>query len=181
MENTIFRKAVREDMPQLMQIYEDAKSTLRQQGVPQWQDGYPNEQVIGQDIDLGRFYVLILEDHVIAGTVLSPEPDENYQNIDGAWLTDGPSIVIHRIAVAKEYKGKNAASVLVKHAIAMAREYGCVSLRVDTHRNNRSMRRLLEKNSFRLCGVIRLASVKKPGPLSDPLRVAYELPLSQED
>lgn len=41
------------------------------------------------------------------------------------------------------------------------------NLRADTHRNNRTMRHLLEKSGFRYCGIIHVADGSE--------RLAYQL------
>ena len=48
---------------------------------------------------------------------------------------------------------------------------GKVSVRVDTHRDNRAMNRLCEKLGYHFCGVVDLSSVD---PAHDSLRNAYE-------
>ena len=46
------------------------------------------------------------------------------------------------------------ASFILDFAEAMAKEKNVFSLRIDTHRDNISMRRFIEKSSFDFCGVI---------------------------
>ena len=48
---------------------------------------------------------------------------------------------------------------------------GRLSVRVDTHRDNKAMNRLCEKQGFAYCGVVDLGLVD---PASDSLRNAYE-------
>ena len=37
------RLAAESDVPQIARLYDLARASLRDAGVPQWQDGYPNE------------------------------------------------------------------------------------------------------------------------------------------
>ena len=87
---------------------------------------------------------------LVAYFALLPSPEPTYATIDGAWLTDEPYGVIHRMASYPDVHGIFAAAV----DFAAARY---PRLRIDTHRDNRIMRHLIEKHGFTYCGVIRLA------------------------
>ena len=51
-----------------MKILKQAQNYLREQGIDQWQNNYPNKWVIKKDIDNNNSYVL-LKDNIIIGTV----------------------------------------------------------------------------------------------------------------
>ena len=40
------RKSSFEDIDQIMCVIHDAQESMRNNSIPQWQDGYPNEEVI---------------------------------------------------------------------------------------------------------------------------------------
>jgi hypothetical protein len=42
----------------MMGIFEDAKQFLRDNNIDQWQDNYPNPEVIQNDINSGTSYIL---------------------------------------------------------------------------------------------------------------------------
>ena len=44
------RLAKKDDLSEIMRIIADAKDFLKASGSPQWQNGYPNESVIMDDI-----------------------------------------------------------------------------------------------------------------------------------
>ena len=90
-----------------------------------------------------------VEKSVIAYFALLPSPEPTYDVIDGAWLTDEPYGVIHRMASYPDVHGIFAAII----DFAAARY---AHLRIDTHRDNRIMQHLIEKHGFTYCGIIRL-------------------------
>ena len=45
-----FRKSVKSDIPKIMNIIKQAQSYFKNQNIDQWQNGYPNENVINNDI-----------------------------------------------------------------------------------------------------------------------------------
>ena len=148
------------DLPAVMEILHQAQAYFKAQGIDQWQDGYPDEATIRQDIQNGTAYLV--------------ELDENYTTmVSGQWLTDRPYAVIHRIAVDDKLKGRGIAGWILEQAEYLCRQRGVESLKIDTHQDNTSMRRLLEKQNYHYCGVIQLHR-----DLS--LRVAYEKRLDKK-
>ena len=80
-----------------------------------------------------------------------------YKNIyDGKWLNSGDYAVIHRIAVNEKYKGNGIASDIIKEVENLCKENKVNSIKIDTHKDNISMQKLLEKNDFKYCGIIYL-------------------------
>jgi len=147
----MIRLANIEDLPRLLQIYMAARAFMRQHGnAEQWAGGYPGEDILREDITLGRLYV-IEENGLVGGCfMLSPGPDDTYARIDGgAWGWDRPYGVIHRIAGDGSIRGILTRAV----EFAGARfDY----LRIDTHEKNIPMQNALKKQNFTQRGVIYL-------------------------
>lgn len=147
------RKATESDLSAVMQIYADARAYMRENGNrAQWGGGYPSESLIRADIAGGYLHVCVEGEEILGVFYFREGEDPTYNNIyEGAWRNDAPYAVIHRIAVSKESHGKGVA------AFCFAYCYGlCRNLKIDTHRQNLPMQRALEKNGFRLCGIIYL-------------------------
>jgi len=161
------RKSKEKDIRDIMEIIKEAQAYLKEMKIDQWQNGYPNEEVIRKDILNGYSYVLTDKDKVIATVALSFDGEPTYNEIyEGSWLTDNEYAVIHRIAVTKEMKGKNIASIILKRIEEICKERAIKSIKIDTHEDNLSMQRLLKKNNFKYCGVIYLEGKVK--------RIAFE-------
>lgn len=168
------RRAEIADMDALLDILEQAKAYLRESGVDQWQEGYPNREVLAADIEAGRGWLFECVDNgEIAGyECVAMTPEVCYREIDGAWLTEGENYaVIHRAMAAARYRGTRLAAEMFSFAAELAAGMGRLSVRVDTHRDNKAMNRLCEKQGFTYCGVVDLGLVD---PASDSLRNAYE-------
>ena len=75
-------------------------------------------------------------------------------------------IAIHRVAISVSSRGSGLSGKIIGYAADFAKEKGRKSLRIDTHRGNVVMRRMLEKNGFSYCGIIYLENGYE--------RVAYE-------
>ena len=150
-----FRRAVEDDINSIMKIIKQAQDYLKEQGVNQWQNNYPNFETIKNDIMNQYGYVLLKDLHVIGTVAVSFDGEKNYQSIyDGAWISNYEYAVIHRIAVDQGYKGCGYSSVIIKNIEEICLNKGIHSIKVDTHEENKSMQRLLQKNGFLYCGII---------------------------
>lgn len=160
----ILRKTQENEITRVMEIINQAKTYFQNNGINQWQDGYPNEESIQQDIINNEAFVLE-DDHQIIGTcMITTKGEPTYRIIDGKWLTDGDYLCVHRIALDNQYKGTGLAGIMLNQAIEMFPQ--CHSLRMDTHEDNLSMQRFLIKYGFQFCGIITLEN--------GDLRRAYE-------
>ena len=169
LEKLILRPTCEGDLPEVMRIIADAQADFRARGIDQWQNGYPNEQSIRGDIERGESYVVTRGEQIVATAMITFAPDPNYAVIyDGEWLLAAPKsyATIHRIAVDLGERGLGIAEWIVGQTERMCRKRGADSLRIDTHRDNRSMQRVAEKNGMTLCGIIHLADGAE--------RLAYE-------
>ena len=106
-----FRKTKTEEIPQVMKMIDQAKVYMKSQGIDQWQNGYPNAEEIGKDIEKGYSYVMEDEGKIIGTMAVLFANDPNYEKIyEGAWkTTEEPYVAIHRVAVDEDCKGKGIA------------------------------------------------------------------------
>lgn len=70
MSNIYLRQANIDDLPRIIEIIDSAKKTLRDRGVDQWQSGYPDNEILKQDIEEDISYVLILNGEVVGAAAL---------------------------------------------------------------------------------------------------------------
>ena len=161
------RKSRMEDIERIMCVIHEAQESMRANGIPQWQDGYPNEEVISQDIKTGNSYVLVEDENVIGTAYIVAGHEPNYDYIEeGKWLNDHPYVVVHRIAVRKDYMGKSVARYMMEFAEKIAMEHQLQDIRIDTHHQNLSMRKFLSKLGYHACGTVYLKNGDK--------RIAYQ-------
>jgi len=163
----ILRKTTKTDIPQVVAIIEQGKTYLRTSGVDQWQNGYPNEEVIIEDIANGYGFVLTSDNEIVATVALSFDGEPWYDDIrDGTWLTNAEFLVIHRMAVSETVRGTEVASELLRQAEQLCRNNNVQSIKIDTHADNQAMQKLIRKNGFQYCGIVILGTEGE--------RLAYE-------
>ena len=102
-----FRRTEERDLDAVIEIVDAAKEYLRLQGIPQWQDGYPNRESFYKDIEREISYVLEENGKILGTIAIDLEGDRNYNWIyEGNWLSEKqPYAAIHRVAVDAERKG----------------------------------------------------------------------------
>ena len=170
-EPLTLRKAEEGDIPRILKITEDARASLRKYRVDQWQGEYPTREIFENDIRIGECYVICHGDEVAAFFVHSEREEPTYADItDGKWTADMPYCVLHRAAVAAEYRGTGLSAQLIKFVEQLTRDCGRRAVRVDTHKKNKPMQNLLREAGFRYRGNILINS--EPG--HDPHRQAFE-------
>ncbi len=167
----VFRKTTEQDLDQVMKIIKQAQEYFRNNHIDQWVNNYPSIETIKNDIANGYSYVLLKDGNIVATAAISFDEEVTYRSIyDGDWLSNSDYVVIHRIAVDNNYKGSGISAEIMKYVEQMCLKKAVNSIKIDTHEQNMSMQKFLEKNGFSYCGVIYL--------LDRSRRVAYEKILS---
>lgn len=148
-EPSTVRKATGDDLESIMLIVRQAKNSLKKHRVDQWQGNYPNEAVFCNDIDRGECFMLMYGKRVAGFFVLSTEPEEHYESIrDGKWSREEPYCVLHRAAVAAEFRGSGISAELIDHVKRCTLDFGRAYIRTDTQRKNKAMQKLLRSKGF---------------------------------
>ena len=160
-----FRKATALEIPQIWDILQQAIARRKNDGSQQWQDGYPNETVIQQDIAKGIGYILAGDDTILGYAAILINDEPAYDNLKGNWLTDGDFVVVHRVAILDDYLGKGLAQKIFLFTEDLAIENNIFSIKVDTNFDNLPMLKIFEKFGYTYCGEV---------ILRDGVRKAFE-------
>lgn len=159
-----FHVADIKDLPSIMQIVHEAQVFLASLAIDQWQDGYPKELVIRDDIlKLESYVVSNTKGEILATAMLTNSAEPTYKAIEGYWLTDesSPYGVIHRMAVGASFRGQGVAKFILESSEQKLKEEQIESMRIDTHEDNICMQSLLSKCGYSYCGIIFLANGDK--------------------
>lgn len=156
------RKARAEDEAFCLTCYQQASKNFAYQGIDQWQDNYPNASTFRKDLSEGNSYILeiILGDKIeTVGTMyFAMSQDLGYEgNNAHIWSNNLPYGVIHRIALADEFKEKGLSLCFFCYAARQAHRADIPMFRIDTHRDNQIMQSLLQRLGFQNRGAIYFA------------------------
>lgn len=133
---------------------EDARAYHKSMGFEQWHPDYPTRQTILDDMANGIGYAFVRGEEIIGYCCIIIGYEPAYDKIDGAWKTDRPYAVVHRMAFNQKARGGG----LSRQALDLIKEF-CLSnhiraIRVDTQDENKVMQHILEREGFHYCGLI---------------------------
>lgn len=149
-----FRKATSDDLPQIWEILQNAIARRKEDGSEQWQDGYPNPEVIRKDIEARAAFVMVREDIIVGYCAILINDEPAYESIQGKWLTDGDFVVFHRVAISEDHLGKGLSGKMLNFIEDLAGKNNINSVRADTNFDNAAMLTVLRKAGYHYCGEV---------------------------
>ena len=152
--NYHFKKAELSDIIPIWTILKDAIARRKQDGSSQWQDGYPNPEVLQKDIEKGQGFILVLGETIIGYCAILINQEPAYETIEGNWITNNDFVVVHRIAIATNHLGKGYAKMIMKHIENFALNNTIYSIKVDTNFDNIAMIKIFENSGYVYCGEV---------------------------
>lgn len=151
------RQANADDRDTIWNILQQAIERRKQDGSSQWQQGYPNLETVETDIAKGYGYVMTVNGEIAVYTALILNDEPAYSTIEGAWLSHGEFVVVHRVAIDKKFAGRGLAKILFDKIEDFTRSHGIQSIKVDTNFDNIPMLKILESKGYSYCGEVFLA------------------------
>lgn len=135
-------------------IINDGRDFQKEQGFIQWTDDYPNIDIIKDDIQKEKGYVIKIDGQIVGYMCVDFEGEPAYDNIKGEWQTKIPYAVVHRMAFSKGVRGTGLTRTTFALIEELCYKNGIKSIRVDTDFSNKRMQHILLKYGFIKCGII---------------------------
>ncbi len=152
--NYQFRKATNIDQNQIWIVLKQAILRRKNQGSLQWQDGYPNLEIIQNDIAKGAGFVLLYEQKVVGYCAILINDEPAYAKINGNWKSNTDFVVFHRFAISESFLKKGLSKIILQNIEAFARANHIYSIKADTNFDNHAMLHIFEKSGYTLCGEV---------------------------
>lgn len=171
-DNYCIREFLPSDKDAVLAIWRQGRSFLSENGVNQWQKGdYPGEEEFLLDYREERGRAVVKDGEIVGAFAFTLTPELSYSSLSGSWDTEeGEYLTLHRTAVREDRRGEGIMGAILSFALVLARDNGKKSVRVDTHQDNASMRKALEKNGFLYKGELTLLEGSEKGDM----RLGYE-------
>lgn len=135
------RRATEDDLNAILALVRRVVPLMRASGNLQWSESYPNRAVFLRDLVLEQLWVAEEQKKIAGVAALTRDSSPEYAQV--GWNLEEPAIVVHRLAVDPEQRGKGIARQLMQQAEQIAREAGIALLRVDTNAENHAMQQLI--------------------------------------
>lgn len=142
------------DVDAALEIIESGRRHLRDQGIDQWQDGYPDRAALERDAACGKGYLIRSGGETLGYLCVDFDGEPVYDGLIGRWGTGEPYVVVHRLAFSAAARGRGLSGAVFALVEEMSRRRGVFSFRIDTHEDNRKMQHILEKSGFARRGTV---------------------------
>lgn len=148
------RKAEHEDLNIIIKIFRNAIKVMNNNNIYQWDDIYPTNENLEQDVFNGQMYVGIKDGEIVSALVINNECEEEYKN--GNWRYDnGKFAVVHRLCVNPIYQNKGVGKDTMIKIEEILKTEGIQSIRLDTFSLNPDALRLYQTLGYQKVGEVK--------------------------
>jgi GNAT superfamily N-acetyltransferase len=140
-----------EDINIIDKIFKNAIENMIKNNVFQWDEIYPNKEILENDIIKNQMYKILFNNDIVSIFVLNKEYDKEY--LSGKWVYNGDNfIVLHRLCVNTKYQNRGFG---IKTMLCIERHLknnGTKSIRLDAFSKNPIALKLYNKLGYRRTG-----------------------------
>lgn len=149
----MIRRACGEDKKAILTIIQDAVVDMESKGIHQWDDIYPDEELINNDLNGGNLYVYEDKESIKAIIVLNENQDREYESI--CWkCNSGKQLIVHRLCVDPRFQGQGIAQQLMIYTEEYGKGLQYESIRLDSFINNDRACKLYDKLGYTKVGIV---------------------------
>ena len=146
------RNADTKELNAIMNLISSCARRMNEQGIQQWDEIYPDEKTIRNDIEKQQLYLLEDEDKLCGIIAINEYQEPQYKNID--WKFQGKTLVVHRLAIEPSCQRKGYARMLMQFTHKLAKEGHYENIRLDAFVHNPAAVGLYEKLGYRRAGIL---------------------------
>jgi GNAT superfamily N-acetyltransferase len=151
----IIRKANKTDLENIMLMYKSCVKGMLTNNIDQWDETYPNSEVIIGDLIAKSYFVAIENEVIIGGINIDKNQDDTYLTIN--WEDKSNSfLVVHRLGVKEEFWNKKVGKNLMLFTEKLVKERCLKSIRLDTYSGNPKAMEFYRRLDYRELGTINL-------------------------
>lgn len=147
------RKATMRDLPEVVTLFKKTIHHMNDSGIYQWDDIYPDELTLKNDIKNDALHLLAIDNEIAAVFVLNRECDSEYAC--GNWTGDASSFaVVHRLCVNANFQHKGLGTRAMIAAETILKSGAIKSVRLDAFSENPAALRLYQKLGYLKVGSV---------------------------
>ncbi len=146
-----FTKASPDALDEVFALFCAAKDNLLLHGIDQWDELYPDREILEEDICRQELYTGRIGSKLACVFVLNSDCDEEY--INGSWTRpDASFCVVHRLCVNPSFQRMGIGRKTMLHIEGYAAQLGFDEIRLDTFSQNPFSIRLYESLGYKTVG-----------------------------
>ncbi|MVB10603.1 Acetyltransferase (GNAT) family protein [Caprobacter fermentans] len=151
-ENLKIRLAAQSDFSWILSLYAGATRKMRDEGIDQWDERYPDREILLQDVERGEMLLLTMDGKPVSAVVLNAEQSPEYKAVEWHIGRVDPPGVIHRLCVGAQAQGKGLGKRTLEAAERRAYSLGYRTIRLDTFTKNPAAVKLYESAGYSRAG-----------------------------
>ena len=146
-----YRIASQKDIKEIDSLIQSAIVSMNEQNIKQWDEEYPSEEILSDDISKAQLYVGCVEDRIAVLYVLNEEYDEDYNTAHWRY-EDKPYIILHRLCVHPDFQNQRIARKTMLQIENQVRSMGKEAIRLDAFSENSYALRLYDSLGYTRVG-----------------------------
>lgn len=158
----IIRKAIEKDKKQIKSIRPLVVKYMADNNLTQWDDEYPSDEILMQDLDRGEMYAALIDDEVVAYVTVNSDIPPEYNEVA---LEFSPKMCVHRLSVNPKFAKKGIATKIMEYVHSDLKIQGYESICLDTCEDNPGALKLYDRLGYIIRGHVvfdRRAPMKFP-------------------
>jgi ribosomal protein S18 acetylase RimI-like enzyme len=148
------RPAAAEELKELFKTIQAARWSMASRGIDQWDEIYPTEAILQEDLRKGELHVVAVEDRIAGMIVLNEAQSPEYAAV--SWKHAAPALVVHRLTIDPQHQRQGLATRLMEFAGRTATLQGYNTIRLDAFTGNPGATALYERLGYRRAGTVQL-------------------------
>lgn len=149
----LFRRATINELDEVNNILIKIKKHMNETNLNQWDEIYPTESILENDIKNNELYVLLQNNIIVSFIVLNENQEELYKV--GKWqYTSDKIAVIHRLCVNPEVQNKGLGRKILALSEEFLKSSGYMSIRLDAFTKNSHALNLYTKSGYTKTGIV---------------------------
>ena len=156
----IIRKAVIEDLKDIMEIIKQTVVEMHSYNNNQWDENYPKEKDFISDIQKEDLFVLERQGKLAGFVCINKVEPLEYSGL--RWSLNEDTMVVHRMSVDPTYRRNGIGKELMKFTDELALRNNIRYLKTDTYSINTKMNALFEKSGYNFVGEMSYLGKKEP-------------------
>lgn len=146
-----FRKAKKEELYEIMELYHAGVNNMLESGIKQWDEQYPNIEVISADIERGELNLCICDGKIAAAYAVNCVVEPDYDNADWQY-PEARWCAMHRLCVSPDFHRRGIGTAVMKNIEADAKMQGFDAVHLDTFSGNHRALELYRKLGYKEVG-----------------------------
>ncbi|RMD04409.1 GNAT family N-acetyltransferase [Clostridium autoethanogenum] len=156
----MIRKAIMEDIKDIMEIIRQTIAEMRTYNNTQWDENYPQKKDFIYDIENENLFIVERNEILVGFLCINKIEPAEYNGLN--WSLNEDCLVLHRMSVSPNHRRCGIASELMKFTESLALKNNIQYLKTDTYSVNAKMQALFKKCGYNFVGEIHFNGKEKP-------------------